>query len=140
MTLSQLVREPLLHFVVFGALLFGLHAAFAAKPNAKTETNRIVVDGVHEREIAARFAEAQGRPPSNEELDREIEKWVEEEVLYREGVARGLERDDPGVRQRVASKMAYVLDAKLELPEPTPAELERWFAAHRDRFRVPVRV
>jgi peptidyl-prolyl cis-trans isomerase C len=74
------------------------------------------------------------------ELVEETQRWIDEEVLYREAIARGLDRDDPIIRQRIAARMSYVLEQATPIPEPSDAELRAWFDAHRDRWSVPERV
>lgn len=100
----------------------------------------IVVDAARRMAVAEAFAEAEERPPDAAELRRALDAWVEEEVLFREGLRRGLERDDPKVRQRVAAKLLTVLRATIVLPEPTEAELQAHHAAHRERWDQPALV
>ncbi|HEX5059184.1 MAG TPA: peptidylprolyl isomerase, partial [Kofleriaceae bacterium] len=50
--------------------------------------------------------------------------------------ARGLDRDDPMIHQRIAGRMSYVLEQAIVMPEPTDAELRAWFDAHRDQWSV----
>lgn len=149
-------REPLVHFVIAGGVLFGLDRLGAARRGANepapvavapTASGRpagsaspLVVDGALRRGLAAVFEQSEGRPPTEADLARVVDDWVEEETLFREGVARGLERDDPKIRQRVASRMMAVLGASVVVPEPTEAQLVAHHAAHRDRWDSPALV
>ena len=58
------------------------------------------------------------RPPTETELKSLVDKWVREEILYREGLALGLDRDDPLLRQRIAQKMKFMAD-EIDPPAPT---------------------
>jgi hypothetical protein len=62
---------------------------------------------------------------------------VRDEVLYREGLALGLDRDDPVVRSRIRLKMEVLGDG-LET-ELTDADLQAWLDAHADRYALPAR-
>jgi hypothetical protein len=141
-----LVREPLVHFVAIGAVLFALDAwrggapPDAAAPALAAPRPPIVIDGRAEAQIRARAERRLGRPPTAAEAAAETEAWIDEEVLYREAVARGLDRDDPEIHQRVAARMSFVLQQEVIVPEPGEAELRAWFDAHRERWAEPERV
>ena len=153
MSWKAIVREPLVHFVAIGALLFAIDAwrspavppveapaAVTPASSAPVARTPIVVDGERRKKSAAQAAQRLGRPATPAEVDAEIERWIDEEVLYREAVARGLDRDDPVIHQRIASRMSYVLEQAVIIPEPSEAELRAWFDAHRERWAVPSRV
>lgn len=133
-----------MHFLLVGAALFGLDALTRGTPSPSgagvEEPRRVVVTRAIVDELAAAFRTEHGRAPSRAELDAAVAQWVDDEVLYREGRRRGLERDDPRTRARVASRMAFVLRAQSVIPEPTEGELRAWLAAHADRFAVPERI
>ncbi|GIW41704.1 MAG: hypothetical protein KatS3mg076_2281 [Candidatus Binatia bacterium] len=80
-----------------------------------------------------------GEWPSRERLRDLVRNWVEEEMLYREALALGLDRDDPVVRRRLVQKMEFLVDAEVDRL-PTRAELERYFRSRRSAYRQPDRV
>lgn len=62
-------------------------------------------------ELAAARAEGLsllGRPPAGAELDALLEARVRDEILYREALARGLDREDAGVRRRLVRNLAFL--------------------------------
>jgi hypothetical protein len=144
--LRRLVREPIVHFALVGVALFALDAALAADaPPADSEPlatagEPIVVDAELRLALANEWARTHPAPPTTAELDALVERWIDEEVLYREGLARGLAQDDPEIRSRIAAQMRYVLDSRVHLPTPDDAQLRAWFEAHADRFAQPERI
>lgn len=157
---KAIAREPLVHFVAIGGVLFAIDHARSpaeldppamvapppAEPSAPAPATRgpanrtVVIDAEVRKQIAANAERRLGRAPSEPELADETQRWIDEEVLYREAVARGLDRDDPVIHQRIAQRMAYVLEQAAIIPEPTEAELRAWFDAHRERWAVPEHV
>ena len=148
---KAIVREPLVHFVVLGALLFAIDAwrapaeptaappappAPAASPAPAPATKTIVIDAQTRATIAGAAERRLGHVPTAAELAEATERWIDEEVLYREALSRGLDRDDPVIHERIASRMSYVLAETVSLPEPSDAELRAWFDKHRDKWSV----
>jgi hypothetical protein len=135
--LRRVLREPLLRFAVLGAGVFGLWRWGQGEGDDAATT--IVVDRGTQERIAGELGKKLGRPASEGELEAAIERWVDGELLYREGLALGLDRDDPLVRQRVIQKMEFVGD-NLELPaEPDEATLRAFMAEHPERWAGPPR-
>jgi hypothetical protein len=145
--LGRLGREPLVHFALLGAALFSVDAALepaatGIESGAATggDMHRITVTPALRTELAEESERIHGVAPTDEELKAIVTRWVETEVLYREGLARDLDRDDPLLRDRVARKMRHILAAEAVLPDPTEAQLRAWYEAHRDEWSEEVRV
>jgi len=136
-TIRQFFREPLLHFFVVSGLLFGLYAALNRE--AFRAPDEIVVDQPRLGAISARFEESWQRPPSREEPQRAVDAWVREEIMYREGLAAGLDGDDRIVRRRVVQKMQFIIDRMATASSPSDADFQTWLEAHPEAYRVEPR-
>lgn len=128
--LSNLLREPFLHFLLLGTLLF---VAYAAVSDDKPAPGTIVVTPGHIESLSAVFKRTWQRPPTQEELNGLIDGYVREEVLYREGLAMGLDRDDPVVRRRVRQKVDALSEEALAT-EPSERDLQAYFDANPAKF------
>ena len=131
--LHAAIREPLLHFVLIGALLF----AFTALRQEQQAQAEIRIGAGEVAQLAAFWETQAQRKPTSEELRGLIEERIDEEVLAREAVRLGLDRDDVIVRRRLAQKMAFVSDDLTPVAEPADAELRAYFDAHRDSYATP---
>ena len=134
--MRRLLREPLLHFLLLGALLFGLYSWL--RGGVQKSTDEIVLSRGQLQSLQAQFQRTRQRTPTSDELQGLIESWVREEIFYREGVAMGLDRDDPVVRRRVAQKLEFVVDGAAPTT-PTTAELHAWLEANADRYQIEPR-
>lgn len=132
-TLRALLREPLLHFVVLAALLFALNAWLA--PGAEGIKGEIKVSEARARTLAENFRRTWQRLPTRPELDALVADHVREEVLVREALALGLDRDDIIVRRRLRQKMEFFSEEGAALVQPTEQELARYLSEHPDAFR-----
>ncbi len=132
--LPGVLREPLLHFLLLGAALFALYAAFG-DDKAPVPANRIEVTQADVARLAGQFEATWRRPPSGEERAALIDAFVREEILVREARALGLDRDDTAVRQRLAQKMQFLAESGAEAAEATDAELLAHLEAHPERFQ-----
>jgi hypothetical protein len=130
------LREPLLHFVVLGGALFGLdHFLVGSADDAHT----IVVGADVDSEARETFKAARGREPDPEELAALHRVWLDNEVLYREGLALQVDRGDPAIRERVIFKALSVIDSNVHLPTTDDKVLRAWFDSHRDKYDEPAR-
>lgn len=124
-----LAREPLLHFAVLGAALFALHARVARPPPERIEVSAAFVDA-----LRAEHRERAGREPDADETRRLVDRFVEEELFYREALAQGLDRADLIVRRRLVQKVELL--ARAQVREPTEDDLAAHLAANPDRYRA----
>ena len=132
MSPSRLYREPLVHFLVAGALIFAW-SAWRGEPVDPADRT-IEVGREQQALIALDFERTMQRPPTDAELDGLVERWVREEVLYREALRLGLDSGDPVVRRRLAKKMDFLAASQADLAQPSDAELSAWYDANAALF------
>ena len=127
----RLLREPLLHFVLLGGILFGLYS-FANEGGGEAP-GEIVVTAGQIASLQESFERVWRRPPSAGETEGLIADHIRDEVFYREALAMGLDEDDVVVRRRLREKLEFVA-AEIADAEPTDAELKTYIADHPERF------
>ena len=130
------LREPLLHFVVLGGVLFGIDHVRAGNAD---DPHTIVVGADVDGEARETFKAARGHEPSAEELAALHRVWLDNEVLYREGLALQVDKGDPAIRERVIFKALSVIDSNVRLPATDDKVLRAWFEGHRDKYDEPAR-
>jgi hypothetical protein len=130
-------REPLVHFILLGALIFGVDAML--HPPAKDD-KVITVTKAMRQSFIDNFDEDKSRSPSEAEMERMIESWVASEILYREGKALGVDRGDDMIRDRIALKLQLLIFDQIRVPQPTEDQLRAWFADNHGRFDEQERV
>ena len=130
------LRSPLLHFALLGALLFVAQAMLAERDD-EAARYRIAIGAARLDELERDFLRRTGRPPDAAETAAMIESEVEDEMLFREAVARGLLERDGGVQTRLVQKMLF-LEGEARL-EDAPALLARAVALRLHEDDVVVR-
>jgi len=137
--LRRLLGEPLLHFLLAGLFLFFAHGLLNANAEPDGGSRRIELTEGDLRQLTLGWL-AQGRPaPTSAQLRSLVESRVREEILYREALALGLDRDDTIVRRRLAQKMEFLSEDVSAVHEPGGEALRAWFDAHSERFALPAR-
>jgi len=129
---ARLLREPLLHFLAIGGLIFLL---FTPTGPGAGPTDTIVVGPGQIEQLAAGFQAVWRRPPTDGEMQAMIDEFIREEIYYREALALGLDQDDTVVRRRLRQKMEFLTDTAADILEPAPGELEAYFAANEQAYR-----
>ena len=140
--MKKLLAEPLLHFLVLGAALFGAYALLGRRHHAEgpaaVESVRITeADIAWLRETWARQWQ---REPNDRELRGLLADYLKEEILSREARALGLDRDDVIVRRRLAQKMTFLVEDTAQISDPADEDLRRTYDAHPERFQESARI
>ncbi len=134
----KLWREPLVHFLLIGALLFILFDL--TREESGDPANRILVSQNQVEQLAAQFKRTWLRPPTEKELAGLIESHVRDEVYYREAVAMGLDRNDPQVRQRMRLKLEFLLEDLTAEEQPDDGVLEAYLKDNPEKFSIEPRL
>lgn len=134
--IRRALHEPLVHFLILGAVVCGIHRAVAPP----VPTHRIVLSDAAIYGLRQEYVRRNGLPPTEQEEAALIQRYIDDEVLYREALAQGFERGDIIVRRRLIQKMEFALQEFEPLPEPPDTELQAYLEAHADRYAVPERV
>ena len=138
--MKRLLREPLVHFLLLGAILFGLHSFTPAGRTASASSKEIRLSLDEISQLPLLHQSQWRRPPTVQELQRLIENKVQQEILYREALAMGLDKDDEIVKRRMAQKMQFLAEDVAAAREPTTAELRSWFEENSAQFAQPPRL
>jgi hypothetical protein len=131
------MREPLFHFILIGAVLFGVDALIAGQAD---DPHRIELDAQVDAEARQMFEAARGHKPNAEELRALRQVWLDNEALYREGLALGLDKGDTTIRERVIFKALSMVDSNAKRPEYDDKVLREWFEKNRARYDIPQRL
>ncbi len=133
---SSWLREPLLHFLLLGGVLFGLDHYLTTRTD---DPRTIVVGAAVDAEAKQVFKGARGRDPDAKELAALRQVWLDNEVLYREGLALQVDKGDSAIRERVIFKALSVVDANTRLPAVNDEILRKWFEERRAKYDEPPR-
>jgi hypothetical protein len=133
----SVLREPLLHFLVLGAALFGAFS-LVGKDDVEAPT-KVVISASRVATLADQFARTWSRPPTEQELQGLVEDYIRDEVFYREGRAAGLDREDVVIRRRVRQKMEFLAE-DIAVAEPSDEQLATYLASNPESFRTEDRL
>lgn len=135
--LKRILREPLFHFLVLALVIFAAHSLL---PGGVDAPEKIVVSASKIEQMATVFARTWQRPPTTAELKGMIDDYVKEEILVRQALELGLDRDDTVVRRRLRQKMEFLNAAEAAPVTATDPELEAYLAAHRAVFATDAKL
>jgi peptidyl-prolyl cis-trans isomerase C len=133
--LRRAFREPLVHFLIIGLALFGLYA-WIERGRASNGNYQIVLTLDDLRTLDMSFVSQWHRQPTPEEFRGLVESFIRQEVLYREALAMGLDKDDTIVKRRMAQKMEFLSEDVASAHEPTTDELKAWYANNSQKFAL----
>jgi PPIC-type PPIASE domain len=136
----RLLKDPLLHFVVAGAVLFAGYILINWGESSTPSTDPVHIGEGEVRWLKETFANQWQRTPTDEELRGLVAGFLEEKLFAREAKSLGLDHNDTIVRRRLAQKLAFLVDDTSRIVQPTEKELRLLYNTSAESFRVEARV
>jgi len=133
LNIKTLAREPLLHFLLIGLALFGLYGRVSP---GDSDSRRIVISQSQVDDMVRQYQATWTRSPTPTEMRGLIDTFVHDEIVYREGLSMGLDKDDDVIKRRIRQKYELIAEEE-EHSEPTDAELAAYLKAHPAAFLRP---
>ena len=137
--LTRLFTEPLIQFLIIGALIYGAYAMFGT-PEEDFRDTTVHVDAARINAFISEWESRWNRPPTREEIDGLIQSYIKEDVLYRQAVSMGLNEDDPITRRRMAQKLEFLTSDLAMMVQPEAGELEQYFDDNSEAYQAPDRM
>lgn len=131
---KRLLKEPLVHFFLIALAIFAMHGVVGDKSVPAPDV--IVVTASKIEQMGSVFTKTWQRPPTGSELKGLIDDHVREEILVREALALGLDKDDTVIRRRLRQKMEFLVIDEADAPVPTDEELNVYLKAHPGAFET----
>jgi hypothetical protein len=137
--MKKWLKEPLVHFLVIGALIF---VVFSVVNNEEStlDGNKIVVSAGDIQRLSNNWSKKWNRSPTAQELQGLVDSYIKEEVYYREALALGLDQDDTVLRRRLMQKMEFLSNDLADLSNPDETALNEYFLENKDKYELPARI
>lgn len=132
----KLLREPIVHFILIGAVFFVLYS-FWGQQDVENQDRAITITSGEIVWLTDAWEKRWNRPPTPEERDGLIKQYLREMILYREAVAMGLDRDDSVIRRRLAQKLEFLSQDLISPTPPAEDELKAYFEEHIEQYQAP---
>jgi hypothetical protein len=136
----RLLKEPLIHFLVLGALLFGAWSWMNRNRHDPPYGRQVRIGPGDVAWLKETWTRQWQREPTRDELRGLVMDYLREELLAREARAMGLEENDTIVRRRLAQKLEFLLQDTARLAEPTEDDLHKFYLANPERFQTAPRI
>ncbi|MGH1574827.1 peptidyl-prolyl cis-trans isomerase [Methylobacterium sp. P31] len=138
--IRKFLADPLLHFIVAGALLFGGFSWLRSDaPTAQAQEPVRIGEG-EIRWARETFAAQWRRNPTPEEMTGLLATLINEELLAREARALGLDQQDTVVRRRLAQKLSFLIENTASVADPDEIQLRRYYEDHAEHYRSASRI
>ena len=139
-TQQQPSWRTIAHLFAFGLLLALAMMLVRGTPGDSEDASRVVFTEADVAQVRAKFMRTWNRPPTAVELRKGLEQYIRNEILYREALARNLDRADPIVRLTMVRKITMMGTAQAEAAELKDEEIQAYFALRKERYRIPATV
>jgi PPIC-type PPIASE domain len=131
---KNIIRQPLLHFLLIGGVLFVLY--YAVNPLAKQKDIIVIDDELVSRMVTV-FEKEWNRSPSTDEMKGILERYIQQEVYYRKALLMNLDHNDEIIRRRLDQKLRFITNDMANLKEPKEQELIAYYEANNGKYLLP---
>lgn len=131
------IKEPLLHFLLLGGLLFFM---YDMNSDNTVSTKSIVISKAEIKHLKSLWTKTRQRVPTQSELQVLIEHEIREKIMYKEALALGLDQGDSFVRRRLAQKMEFFSSDLADLAKPSEEELLQYMSTNKEMFKSPGKI
>jgi len=135
--MSRWIKEPLIHFLLLGAIIFLVYDQVAGKGSAPDE---IFISRGQQENLLNTFGRTWQRPPTPEEFQGLLQDYVRQEIAYRESREMGLDQDDIVIRRRLRQKLELLAEDVASLAAPTDQDLQSYLEANAEDFAIEPRL
>lgn len=135
--MSKWLREPLIHFLLLGALVFVAYDRLAGQGS---EPGEIFISRGQQENLMNTFSRTWQRPPTPQEYQGLLQDYVRQEIAFRESQAMGLDEGDIVIRRRLRQKLELLAEDVASLAAPTEQELQAYLDEHPADFAVEPRL
>lgn len=128
------LKEPLLHFLGLGALIF---AAYYWAGDDTASVREITISLGAQENLIRTFERTWQRPPLPSEMESLVRDLVREEIAYRESQVMGLDANDIIIRRRLRQKLELLTEDLVSLGPPALEDLQTYLQSHGEEYRQP---
>lgn len=139
--MKSILRQPLFHFLLIGLGFFVLFKFFGDKNDLDSKT--IVVDKqalmnyfqFQSKAFNQEVFEQKMAAMSEDELEQLIKNYIQEEVLYREAVAMGLDKEDFVIKRRMIQKVEFISQGIAEVgADLSEEEISKYYEENKKNY------
>ena len=134
--ISRIVKEPLVHFLLIGGLIFAAYSIFDDRPTTPT-SQQIIITQADLTVLSAQFESVWKRKPQPQELNSMIEETIRDRVLVNAALDLGMDQGDTVINRRLRQKMEFFAASIAEAIEPEDGELEVYYQANHQNYQTP---
>ena len=123
------MRKRILIFLIVGFLIYLIDLALNPEENNKD----IYISDQELTSLITAWKSQVGRDPTDEEIVKIINNLVEEEILYREALLLGLDKEDRIIKRRLAQKITFLKQETL-LENPNQVQLREFYKDNKEKY------
>lgn len=135
--MKKILKEPLIYFFVLGFVVFSLHSFLDRTKQDDKDPFTVEVTSADIEWIRSSWEARMKRQPAQQELQGLIDRYIRDEILFREASAMDLDDRDLVIQRRLVQKLTFVLEDLAETVEPADDELKKYMQENQDRYRIP---
>ena len=141
----NLLKQPLLHFLLIGAVFFLIFHFTSLNRDLESDLKTVIVNKnslvnfmqYRSKRFNREEFEAKLASISDEELNKLIDEYVREEVLYREALGLGMDKDDYVIKRRMVQKIEFINEDLVNYSlKITDEDVKNYYIENIDSYKI----
>ena len=138
--MKKILKGPVIYFFILGFVIFGLHSFLNRANQDDIDPFTVEVASADIEWIRSSWEARMKRQPTQQELQGLINRFIRDEILFREASAMDLDDRDLVIQRRLVQKLTFVFEDLAETIEPTDDELKNYMQENQEKYRIPVMI
>jgi len=137
--MKNLLKEPLLHFLLIGGGLFFLYSFL--NPNEEQIANNVIkIEESDVDRLVKAYEQNWSAPPDKETLKSLLTEEIKSEVFYREALRMQLDHNDEIIRRRLKQKYEFLVKDLADSQQPNEAALKAFYEEKSELYKEPTKL
>lgn len=134
-TFKDLYKEPFLHFLLLGLIIFVVNA-IVNRTESNSDSEQIIIDDQDINRLIAQYKQVWNEEPQKSTIQKLMDQYVESEIMYREALAMNLDHNDEIIKRRLKQKYEFLVSDLITSRAPTDSELNAYYEDNKEQFKA----
>ncbi|MBL7472707.1 peptidyl-prolyl cis-trans isomerase [Robertkochia sediminum] len=135
--MRKIIKHPVFQILCFGVLLGTTLLLIYGPRQPELQDRKVVIDDADLAHMVAGWQRTWKRMPTREELQGIMNSYVQDEVVYREALNQGMDRNNATVKRALISQMDMLAEGQGSERDISEEAIKAYYDLRKEQFVAP---